>query len=158
MSYEVCHYANTCASQSANNKVNDFAIFIRILYRIAHRIDIQISALDDGCEAGGIVVVIELQRVVAVEHVALVPVGGLLGEAADDGVIVSGSEIVGACLLVVILPGVAEGIGVRGDRDFLVAESITASKYPLLRFIISHFCLVVNTSHPLHCKRLFIVL
>ena len=94
MSYEVCHYANTCASQSANNKVNDFAIFIRILYRIAHRIDIQIAALDDGHKTGGVVVVVELQGVIAVDHVAYVPVGVLLGKAADDGAIVSGPEIV----------------------------------------------------------------
>ena len=116
MSYEVCHYANTCASQSANNKVNDFAIFIRILYRIAHRIDIQIAALDDGHKTGGVVVVVELQRVIAVDHVAYVPVGVLLGEAADDGVIVSGPEIVSPSLLVIILPGVAEGVGIGGDR------------------------------------------
>jgi hypothetical protein len=43
-------------------------------------------------------------------------VGVLLGEAADDGVIVSGPEIVGPSLLVIILPGVAEGVGIGGDR------------------------------------------
>ena len=50
--------------------------------------------------------------------------GGLLGEAADDGVIVSGPEIVGPSLLVIILPGVAEGVGIGGDRVFLVAIGV----------------------------------
>ena len=87
--------------------------------------------MDDGCEAGGIGVVIELQRVIAVDHIVYVPVGVLLGKAADDGVIVSGPEIVGPGLLVVILPGVSEGIGVRGNRIFLVAKGITLFKYLL---------------------------
>ena len=78
--------------------------------------NIQISALDDGHKTGGVVVVVELQGVIAVDHVAYVPVGVLLGEAADDGVIVSGPEIVSPSLLVIILPGVAEGVGIRGDR------------------------------------------
>ena len=72
-----------------------------------------------------------------------------MGEAADNGVIVSGPEVIGAGLLVIILPGVAEGIDVRGDRIFLVVGGITAVEYPLLQFIIPHFCLVVNTGHPL---------
>ena len=84
--------------------------------------------------------------------------GVLLGKAADDGIVVSGPEIASPGLRVVILPGIAEGIGVRGDRAFLVVGGITAVEYPLLRFIIPHFCLVVNTGHPLHCKPLFAVL
>ena len=80
--------------QNEKNGGHLAAIFIHIHNRIAHRIDIQIAALDDGHKAGGVVVVVELQGVIAVEHVALVPVGVLLGEAADDGVIVSGPEIV----------------------------------------------------------------
>ena len=102
--------------QNEKNGGHLAAIFIHIHNRIAHRIDIQIAALDDGHKAGGVVVVVELQGVIAVEHVALVPVGVLLGEAADDGVIVSGPEIVGPSLLVIILPGVAEGVGIGGDR------------------------------------------
>ena len=102
--------------QNEKNGGHLAAIFIHIHNRIAHRIDIQITTLDDGHEAGGVVVVVELQGVIAVDHVAYVPVGVLLGEAADDGVIVSGTEIVGPSLLVIILPGVAEGVGIGGDR------------------------------------------
>ena len=108
--------ANTCANASTNSKVNELAIFIHIRHWIIHRIDIQIAAPDDGHKTGRVVVVVELQRVIAVDHVAYVPVGVLLGEAADDRVIVSGTEIVGPSLLVIILPGVAEGVGIRGDR------------------------------------------
>ena len=99
--------------------------------RIIPAIDIQIAALDDGCEAGGIGVIIELQRVVAVEHIALVPVGIFLRKPADDRVVVSGPEVVRPGFLVVILPGVSEGIGVRGNRIFLVAKGITLFKYLL---------------------------
>ena len=55
-------------------------------------------------------------RVRIINFFAYVPEGVLLGEAADDGVIVSGPEIVSPSLLVIILPGVAEGVGIRGDR------------------------------------------
>ena len=114
MSTSAYYRANSCANYRGRNR--KFTIFIHVCHRLAHRIDIQISALDDGHKTGGVVVVVELQGVIAVDHVAYVPVGVLLGEAADDGVIVSGTEIVGPSLLVIILPGVAEGVGIGGDR------------------------------------------
>ena len=92
------------------------ATFIHVHNWVVATVCIQIAALDDGHKAGGVVVVVELQGVIAVDHVAYVPVGVLLGEAADDGVIVSGPEIVSPSLLVIILPGVAEGVGIGGDR------------------------------------------
>ena len=66
------------------------------------------------------------------DDVALVPVGILLNEAANDRIIVSGPEVVGSSFLVVILPGVAEGIGV-----FLSDQVST--------IIIIQFCLNVNS-------------
>ena len=45
-------------------------------------------------------------------------------EPSDDRVIVSGAEIVGAGGLVVILPPIAEGVGVAGNGVFLVAVVI----------------------------------
>ena len=71
------------------------------------------------------------ERVIAIEHVALVPVGIFLRKPADDRVVVSGPEVVRPGFLVVILPGVSEGIGVRGNRIFLVAKGITLFKYLL---------------------------
>ena len=48
----------------------------------------------------------------------------LLGEAADERVIISGPEIVGAGLGVEILPAVAEGVRVAGCRGPFVAEGV----------------------------------
>ena len=58
-----------------------------------------------------------------------IPVGAvarrvLPEEATDDRIIISGTEIIGPGLLVIILPGVAEGVGIGGNRIFLVAEGV----------------------------------
>ena len=50
--------------------------------------------------------------------------GVRLGEAAVDGVVVAGAEVVLAGLGVVVLAAVAEGVTVIDIRDFLVAEGI----------------------------------
>ena len=63
-------------------------------------------------------------RVVPVDPVRVGPVGILLCEAAYGGRVVSGAEVVGAGLSVVVLAAVPERIGVVRIRCGLVAERV----------------------------------
>ena len=67
---------------------------------------------------------IDLLRVVAVNAVRRVPVGVLLGEAADIGVIIPRAEIVGLRLAVVVFAAVAERIPIQRVRLLFHAERI----------------------------------
>lgn len=50
-----------------------------------------------------------------------------LGEAADDGIVVPGAEVVGPGLPVQILSAVAEGVGIGGILGLLVAEGVVVT-------------------------------
>lgn len=50
-----------------------------------------------------------------------------LGEAADDGVVVPGAEVVGPGLPVQVLPAIAEGVGIGGALGLLVAEGVVVT-------------------------------
>ena len=67
---------------------------------------------------------VDLLRVVPVDHVCGVPVGVLLGEAADGWVVVSRSQVVGAGFKVQVFAAVAEGVGVEAVRVLLIAECV----------------------------------
>ena len=67
---------------------------------------------------------IDLLRIIAVDAVGSCPVGILLGETADGGIVISGTEVIGLCLAVVILAAVAERVLILRVRTLLYAERI----------------------------------
>ena len=102
-------------------------IWICVTGRRISAIHIQISALHEGgdlrrvgirFQAQLVLAFIDLLRIVAVDAVRRVPVGVLLGEAADIGVIIPRAEIVGLCLAVVIFAAVAGRANVRSQLLF----------------------------------------
>ena len=60
-----------------------------------------------------VLALVDLLRVVAVNAVRRVPVGVLLGEAADIGIIIPCAEIIGLCFAVVIFAAIAESANVH---------------------------------------------
>ena len=62
--------------------------------------------------------------IIAVNAVRRVPVGVLLGKAADIGIIVPRTEVIGLCLAVVILAAVAERIRIQRVGILLDTERI----------------------------------
>ena len=67
---------------------------------------------------------VDLLRIVAVDAVRRVPVGVLLGETADIGVIIPRAEVVGLRLAVVVFAAVAERIAIQRVRLLFHAERI----------------------------------
>ncbi len=65
-----------------------------------------------------ILALVDLLGIVAVDAVRRVPVGVLLGEAADIGIIIPRAEIVGLRLSVVIFAAVAGRANVRSQLLF----------------------------------------
>ena len=110
-----------------------FPIFIFAVDGVIDAVDVEVAALQDAADLGGIGVAGEAQGifplgklvgVVAVDGVGAGPVAVLLGEAADEGGVVPGTEIVGSSFRVPVLPAVAEGVAVRCRGRLLVAEGI----------------------------------
>ena len=113
--------------------MNDFSICVAAVDGVVDAVDIEVPALQDAADLGGVGVAGETQGilplgelvgVVAIDGVGAGPVAVLLGEAADEGVIVPGPEIVGSGLRVPVLSAVAEGVAVRCRGRLLVAEGI----------------------------------
>ena len=109
---------------------------VAVQHRIIDCVHIQVPALHDGGDLGdigvggqaqGVLPLIDLLGVVPVDHVGGVPVGVLLGETANAGVVVPGPQVVGSGLTVPVLPAVAEGVGVGGGGVLLVAEGVASS-------------------------------
>ena len=82
-------------------------IWICVTGRRISAIHIQISALHDGgdlrrigvrLQAQLVLTFVDLLRIVAVDAVRRVPVGILLGEAADGRVVIPRAEVIGLCL------------------------------------------------------------
>ena len=71
-----------------------------------------------------ILALVDLLGIVAVDAVRRVPVGVLLGEAADIGIIIPRAEIVGLRLAVVVFAAVAERIAIQRVRLLFHAERI----------------------------------
>ena len=67
---------------------------------------------------------IDLLRIIAVDAVRRVPVGILLGEAANGWIVVSCAEIIGLRLAVKVLAAVAERVLIQRVRILLYAERI----------------------------------
>ncbi len=93
----------------------------------------QIPALHDcydlgnmgiGFQAQLVLPLVDLLRVVPIDHVGGVPVGILLREAAYGRIIVAGAEVVGSGFKVQVLAAVAEGVAVQGIRVLFVAEGV----------------------------------
>ena len=110
-----------------------FPLRVAAVDGVIDAVDIEVPALQDAADLGGVGVAGEPQGVlplgklvgvVAVDGVGAGPVAVLLGEAADEGVIVPGPEVVSAGLRVPVLPAVAEGVAVRRRGRLLVAEGI----------------------------------
>ena len=113
--------------------MNDFSICVATVDGVVDAVDVEIPALQDAADLGGVgvagepqgvLLLDELVGVVAVDGVGAGPVAVLLGEAADEGVIVSGPEVISAGLRVPVLPAVAEGVAVRRRGRLLVAEGV----------------------------------
>ena len=108
-------------------------IWICVTGRRISAIHIQISALHDGADLRCIGVrlqpqlilaLVDLLGIVAVDAVRRVPVGVLLGEAADIGVIIPRSQIVRTGFNVVVFAAVAERIAIQRVRLLFHAERI----------------------------------
>lgn len=108
-------------------------IWICVTGRRISAIHIQISALHDGGDLRGIGIrfqpefifaLVDLLGIVAVDAVRRVPVGVLLGEAADGRVVVAGTEVVRPSLIVEVLAAVAEWIAIQRVRLLLDTERI----------------------------------
>ena len=67
---------------------------------------------------------IDLLGIVPVDHVGGVPVGVFLGETSDQRIVISCSQIIQACLRVVILTAVTEGVGIIFIQSTLVTECV----------------------------------
>ena len=107
--------------------MNPSTVCISIQYRIPDPIHIQISALHDGGDLRGIGIrfqpefifaLVDLLGIIAVDRIGGRPVGVLLGEAADIGIVIPRAEIVGLCLAVVIFAAVAGRANVRSQLLF----------------------------------------
>ena len=102
-------------------------IWICVTGRRISAIHIQISALHDGgdlrcigvrLQAQLVLALVDLLGIVAVDAVRRVPVGVLLGEAADVGTVISGTEIIGLRLAVVVFAAVAESANMHSPLLF----------------------------------------
>ena len=87
--------------------MNPSTVCISIQYRIPDPIHIQISALHDGgdlrcigvrLQAQLVLALVDLLGIVAVDRIGGRPVGILLSEAADIGIIIPRAEVIGLCL------------------------------------------------------------
>ena len=108
-------------------------IWICVAGRRISAIHIQIPTLHDGgdlrcigvrLQAQLVLAFIDLLRIVAVNAVRRVPVGVLLGEAADIGIVIPRAEVVGLRLAVVVFAAVAEWIAIQWVRLLFHAERI----------------------------------
>ena len=108
-------------------------IWICVTGRRISAIHIQISALHDGgdlrcigvrLQPKLILAFIDLLRIVAVDAVRRVPMGVLLGEAADIGIVIPCAEIVGLRLAVVVFAAIAEWLAIQRVRLLFHAERI----------------------------------
>ena len=97
-------------------------IWICVTGRRISAIHIQISALHDGGDLRGIGIrfqpefifaLVDLLGIVAVDAVRRVPVGVLLGEAADGRVVIPRAEVIGLRLAVVVFAAIAESANVH---------------------------------------------
>ena len=75
-------------------------------------------------QAQGVFPLVDLLGIVPVDHVGGVPVGVLLGEPADQRVIVPRAEVVQTCFGIIVFAAVAEGVRIGFNRGSLVAEGI----------------------------------
>ena len=75
-------------------------------------------------QAQFVLALVDLLRIVAVDAVRRVPVGVLLGEAANGRIVVSCAEIIGLRLAVKVLAAVAERVLIQRVRILLYAERI----------------------------------
>jgi len=107
--------------------------FIDILYRVIHTVHIQIPALHDcgdfgsvcaGTQTQCVLPLVDLSRIITIDRIGGRPVGILLGEPSDSGIVVPRAEVVGFCFLVEVLTAVAEWVGIAGAGVLLVAESV----------------------------------
>ena len=107
--------------------------WIHICDRAIPTVHIQIPRLHDCIDLRDICIrfqpqrvfpLVDLLRVIPVDHVGDVPVGVHLGETPNGGIIVPCAEIVGPGFVVPILPAVTEGIDVCAGRVSLVAERV----------------------------------
>ena len=98
------------------------SIRICVIDRRISAIHIQISALHNRCDlrrigvrlqAQLVLTFVDLLRIVAVDAVRRVPVGILLGEAADGRVVIPRAEVIGLRLAVEVLAAVAESANVH---------------------------------------------
>ena len=109
------------------------SIRICVAGRRISAIHIQISALHDGgdlrcigvrLQAQLVLALVDLLGIVAVDRIGGRPVGVLLGEAADIGIVIPCAEIVGLRLAVEVLAAVAERIAIQRVRLLFHAERI----------------------------------
>ena len=108
-------------------------IWICVTGRRISAIHIQISALHDGgdlrcigvrLQAQLVLALVDLLGIVAVDRIGGRPVGVLLGETADVGTVISGTEIIGLRLAVEVLAAVAERVAIQRVRLLFHAERI----------------------------------
>ena len=108
-------------------------IWICVTGRRISAIHIQISALHEGgdlrrvgirFQAQLVLTFADLLRIVAVDAVRRVPVGVLLGEAADIGIVIPRAEVIGLRLAVEVLAAVAERIAIQRVWLLFHAERI----------------------------------
>ncbi len=101
--------------------------------RIINPIPIQIPRLHDGGDLRRIdipacpkrvFILSDLLGLIAVDHVGGVPVGVLLRESSDAGIIIPRTEVVSSALYVEVFSAVPKRVGVGADAVFLVAESV----------------------------------
>ena len=102
-------------------------IWICVTGRRISAIHIQISALHDGGDLRGIGIrfqpefifaLVDLLGIIAVDRIGGRPVGVLLGETADIGIVIPRAEIVGLRLAVVVFAAVAGRANVRSQLLF----------------------------------------
>ena len=100
---------------------------------ITDTVHIQITALHDSSDlrrvgvrfqAQFVFALIDLLGIIAVDAVSRRPVGILLSEAADIGIIIPRAEVIGLCLAVKVLAAVAERVLILRVRILLYAERI----------------------------------
>ena len=77
-----------------------------------------------GSQTQYVLTCVNLLGIVPIDHVCGVPVGVLLGEAADGRIIISGAQIIISGFGVQVFAAVAEAVGVQGVGVFFVAEGV----------------------------------
>ena len=113
-------------------------IWICVTGRRISAIHIQISALHDGgdlrrigirFQAQFVFALVDLLGIIAVDRIGGRPMGVLLGETADIGIIIPRAEVVGLRLAVVVFAAVAERIAIQRVRLLLGAERIVVVRW-----------------------------